>query len=210
MIKAVIFDVDGVLLDSFASNVEFFNGLLAEFGYRGPTAEDYKSMYHMPMWDVIKTMTGIKDDREVEKIWRRGQEPSARTRLVAKMPIDAQRVVQDLWAKYKLGVVSGRTRSGIFGEGLKNLQKYFSVAIGYEDTKNHKPHPEPLLLAAKLVGVMPTECIYIGDALTDVQAGNAAGMKTIVYGEKKLEGADALARSFTELSGVITGICKEK
>ena len=63
-------------------------------------------------------------------------------------------------------------------------------AIVSGDTTAHpKPHPEPLLHAARLLGVDATRCVYVGDDLRDVVAGNAAGMSTIVAEYGYLGGA---------------------
>ncbi len=61
------------------------------------------------------------------------------------------------------------------------LERSACVVCG-DTTSQSKPHPEPLLYACNLINVNPTSCIYIGDAATDVQAGKAAGMRTIAAG----------------------------
>ena len=53
------------------------------------------------------------------------------------------------------------------------------VLVAMEDTAHHKPHPEPLLLALERLGVGADQCVYIGDAVVDVQAARAAGMAAI-------------------------------
>ncbi len=55
-----------------------------------------------------------------------------------------------------------------------------ACVISGDSTRNRKPHPEPLLHASALVGVAPEQCLYIGDAERDIEAGRAAGMKTLV------------------------------
>lgn len=55
-----------------------------------------------------------------------------------------------------------------------------ACVISGDSTRNRKPHPEPLLHASALVGVAPEQCLYIGDARRDIEAGRAAGMKTLV------------------------------
>ena len=60
-----------------------------------------------------------------------------------------------------------------------DLHERASVIISPEHTKNPKPAPEPLTLAAQKVKVKPCDCVYIGDHLRDIQSGNAAGMTTI-------------------------------
>jgi phosphoglycolate phosphatase len=55
-----------------------------------------------------------------------------------------------------------------------------AVIVSGDTTPHAKPHPAPLLHAAAALGVAPKRCVYIGDDLRDVEAGNAAGMATIV------------------------------
>jgi phosphoglycolate phosphatase len=51
--------------------------------------------------------------------------------------------------------------------------------VGGDTTPHPKPHPAPLLEAARQVGVQPIDCVYVGDDVRDVQAGKAAGMGTV-------------------------------
>lgn len=52
--------------------------------------------------------------------------------------------------------------------------------VSGDTTTNRKPHPEPLLLASMRAGSLPCECLYVGDAARDIEAGRQAGMKTLV------------------------------
>ena len=53
------------------------------------------------------------------------------------------------------------------------------VLAAVEDTRTHKPEPEPLRFAAHALGVEPSDCVYVGDAVVDVLAARAAGMAAI-------------------------------
>ncbi len=59
------------------------------------------------------------------------------------------------------------------------LDGHLPLLVAMEDTSEHKPNPEPLLLALARLGVRATECVYIGDAVVDVLAAKAAGMASI-------------------------------
>jgi phosphoglycolate phosphatase len=91
------------------------------------------------------------------------------------------------------------------------LAKRAATAIGGDTTAFAKPHPEPLLHAARLTDVDPVRCVYVGDDLRDIQAGQAAGMFTVAaaYGfcgdalPPSQWGADALIESPGELSGLL-------
>jgi phosphoglycolate phosphatase len=83
--------------------------------------------------------------------------------------------------------------------------------IGGDTAGHRKPHPEPLLAAARNIGITPELCIYIGDDERDVQAGRAAGMKTIAvrYGylngsDPASWGADAIIESPTDMLSLLT------
>jgi HAD superfamily hydrolase (TIGR01509 family) len=98
------------------------------------------------------------------------------------MTAKASDVVKELHKKYPLGIVTNRVRGHIFETPeMKEIETLFTGVVGYEDTEKHKPDPEPLFLSAKKMGVAPNKCVFIGDAETDMQAGQAAGMKTILY-----------------------------
>lgn len=54
-----------------------------------------------------------------------------------------------------------------------------AAVISGDTTPHTKPHPEPLLEAARRIGVSPADCLYVGDDIRDIQAGRAAGMRTV-------------------------------
>ncbi len=206
MIKAVLFDVDGVLLDSFEANLDFFQNLLAQAGYQGPTREQYSTMFHLPMWDVISILTKSPCEEEIKRIWEMGRgRDSFYDHNLLSLGRAAEEVIPSLSSLYQLGIVTGRIRESIYEFAkLKTLEPHFSVAISYEDTANHKPHPEPLLLASQRLNILPQECVYIGDQETDMTAADAAGMKRILYSTTQRSGGIVCATSFSQLHAIIS------
>jgi len=205
MIKAVIFDIDGVLLDSFEANLKFYQDLMVEVGHQGrPTREEFPRLFHMNIWDMIKKLTKLESEEEIRKIWELGRTKIPHYRQLLKMPNGAQEVIRILSKDYVIGVVSSRVRRGIeeFFE-VSKLKEYFKAAVAYEDTENHKPHPEPLLLAMKQLNVKPEEAVYVGDVESDIQAAKAAGMKVIIYSPTSIEGADLNTSDFKEIPGLV-------
>ena len=79
--------------------------------------------------------------------------------------------------------------------------------VSGDTTTNRKPHPEPMLHASKLAGSKPEECLYVGDAARDIEAGKSAGMKTLValfgyigiHDEPQSWGADGMINSPAEI-----------
>ncbi|MFA7253976.1 MAG: HAD-IA family hydrolase [Patescibacteria group bacterium] len=208
MIKAVIFDIDGVLLDSFEANFKFHQDLMIKNDYRPPTREEFHGMFHMSMTEVIKFNTKSTSEDEIKRIWEMGRkrEVGYPVELLA-MPEKAEKVVEKLSKSYILGIVTSRVRETLYeSPRLAELQKHFKIEVSFQDTKNHKPHPEPLLLAAEKLGVVPMECVYIGDAENDIKAARAAGMKSILYGKDNLYQADAFISSFHQLAKIIASL----
>ena len=206
-IKALIFDVDGTLLDSFESNLAFIQKLMKAKKYRPPTREEFLPLFHTSLWDVIKTLTKLTDDTEIQNIWdfARNNIAGFKTKP-AVMPRGAEEAIKLLSGRYALGIATSRVKATLYEPPLAALRLYFKIAVVYEDTINHKPHPEPLLLAAEKLGVSPDECVYIGDAETDMRASIAAGMCFIHFGSVPLAGANYSIQSFKELPALIQSL----
>lgn len=203
MIKAVIFDVDGVLLDSFDSNLESLQEFFKANGYRPMTRKDCKVFFYKPLWDVIIAVTGITDEEKVRKIWNSAKKFEWSKGRRPVLMTGAKNVVKSMSKKYKLGIVTSRIKINACEPPLDSMKPFFKVNISYEDTKNHKPHPEPLLLAAKKLGVEPHEAVYIGDSELDMKAAKAAGMRFILFSNKKIKGTDIWVKSFKDAQSAI-------
>jgi phosphoglycolate phosphatase len=205
MIKAVVFDIDGVLLDSYEANFAFYQNLMPAAGYKPPTREEFPPLFHLSMWDAIEAITGSTSEQEIRRIWEMGQSREIAYPLeLLSLPDGTEETITVLAESYLLGIVTNRIRSNIFeAPQLARLEHYFRVSVAYEDTANHKPQPEPLLLAAERLGVPPPEVVYIGDVESDLQAARAAGTKFIFFPDNGIPGADATAREFIELPKLI-------
>lgn len=205
MIKAVLFDVDGVLLDSFEANFIFYQKLFKKVGHQPPTREEYKKLFHIHMRGVIQTVTKILSDEEVDKIWEIGK--SRKVRYPAELlsiPKKAEEVMEKLHKKYKLGVVTSRQKDSIFeSPKLAKLKKYFAIVVSYDDTKNHKPHPDPLLFACTKLHMQPPEIVYIGDSESDFIAAKSAGMKIIMYTTNNHSKANGLTNDFSNIPDLV-------
>lgn len=199
MIKAVLFDIDGVLADSIDANTKFFEDLFTQFGYQPPVKEELQKYFHSSMWDVIAMVTRLTDENEIKKIWEAGKKLSYPAHLV-RIPENAHAVVEELSLSVSLGIITNRTTSGVdnffrvFGS-----RELFSCIVAYEDTVAHKPDPEPLLLAVQRLGIQPSEAVYIGDSVSDMQASRAAGLKALAYSKKPIPNTDRFVTSFHEL-----------
>ena len=180
---AVFFDLDGTLADTAADLAAPVNAMRAERGMEPLALDVLRPFASMGARGLIWRALGVaKEQPEFEPLRldflaRYEREMCLHTRLFDGMHevIDALDANAIRW-----GVVSNKFERYVrpivdwLGLGARS-----ATAVGGDTTAFSKPHPEPLLHAARLLGADPTRCIYVGDDLRDVQAGRAAGMRTV-------------------------------
>jgi phosphoglycolate phosphatase len=88
--------------------------------------------------------------------------------------------------------------------------KYFDAVITGQSAERTKPYPDPILLAAKRMGVKPDECLMIGDTTVDIRAGKSAGAQSVGvlcgFGEEpelRRMGADMILNTTSDLAGLL-------
>lgn len=202
-LKAVLFDVDGVLLDSTAANVAFYCELFRRIGGFGLTDEEMMKHKHLSVDGMLRKHYPEATDEQILTWAKLADEIDAGFDLLKPMPGVAE-VIPQLATQYKLGLVTNRRTSGV--EELwqvVQLQQYFPVIASFEKTANHKPDPEPIRYALKELNIEPSEAVFVGDAQTDLQAGQAAGVDAIIYGPESWPGAIATTQDFSDLPKII-------
>jgi len=96
---------------------------------------------------------------------------------------------------------------------LMSLHERSAAIVGGDTTPHSKPHPAPILKAAEICNINPAQCLYVGDDLRDIEAGRAAGMKTVAaaYGycgcnePVNAWGADYIIEHPSELRSIVFG-----
>ncbi|HEV8601263.1 MAG TPA: HAD-IA family hydrolase [Patescibacteria group bacterium] len=197
-LKAVIFDIDGVLIDSVYANAVFFERLFKRVGIRYSKTE-YIKLNHLTMWNIVKHFSKEKSETKIRKIWLQAKQSEYPFELV-KVPKDSKQVVASLAKKYKLAVVTARVKNGVLPVLRRyGYNKYIKTTVAYEDYKYPKPHPEPLMKALGKLKIKPSEAVYVGDMPSDVQCASVAGVKSIFFSRRKNKKADYNVKSFKEL-----------
>ncbi len=182
-LRAVLFDLDGTLLDTARDMVGALNSLRGEQGRAPLPFDEVRPSVSHGAARVVKA--GFPDaapdraaalQRRFLEIYRGAL--SRDTRLFPGM----ERVLDTLAdRKLKSGIVTNKpawlTEPLLDELGLRSR---FSCVVSGDTVAQRKPHPLPLLHAAALAGVAPGECVYVGDAERDVQAAHAAGMQALV------------------------------
>jgi phosphoglycolate phosphatase len=182
-LRAVLFDLDGTLLDTAPDMVGALNALRREEGLEPLPYEVVRSAVSHGAARVVKT--GFPDaaaeslaalQRRFLEIYRGAL--SQGTKLFPGM----DQVLDALAGRrLKSGIVTNKAAwlTDPLLEQL-GLRTRFACVVSGDTVAERKPHPLPLLHAATLAGVTPGECIYVGDAERDVQAAHAAGMSALV------------------------------
>lgn len=210
MIKAVLFDIDGVLINTFEANLKFFQDLMKNTGYPEPTREEYRKLFHRTMIDTVGILSKSESKEEVQRIYSLWHDRSFGypTELVTSPP-KMKETIAELSQKYILGLVTSRVKRNIFEtDNMKEIEQYFQDIVAVNDTDKHKPDPEPLLLMLEKLEITANEAIYIWDSESDFLAAQAAGMPFILFPRKKVEWVSNIVDNFEELPKMISGIDK--
>lgn len=214
-VRAVLFDLDGTLIDSAPDLAAAANEMRAA---RGLPALPYASFRPM-VGSGARGMVGVAlqaspgdagfDALRDEFLQRYEARMTRETRVFPDLPplFDKLNAMDLPW-----GIVTNKV--GRLAEPLVaalGLDRCAAVLVCGDTTSRAKPHPDPLLEAARRIGVRPATCVYVGDDLRDVQAGQAASMGTIIaaWGYLGLGdpieawGADHIIRAPMELLNVL-------
>jgi N-acetyl-D-muramate 6-phosphate phosphatase len=182
-LRAILFDLDGTLLDTAPDMVDALNTLRLERELSALAFDAARSSVSHGSTRLIKLGFPGADPVEFAALQRRFLEIyraalSTRTRLFDGM--DA--VLEGLENRgLALGIVTNKP--AWLTEPLLEqlaLRERFACVVSGDTVSERKPHPLPMLHAANLAGVAAEACVYVGDAQRDVQAAHAAGMPALV------------------------------
>jgi N-acetyl-D-muramate 6-phosphate phosphatase len=182
-LRAVLFDLDGTLLDTAPDMVGALNRLREEHSLAPLPFDAVRGVVSHGAGRVVKTGFPNADEEHLPALQQRFLEiyRSAlcrETRLFAGM----DEVLKALagW-RMKSGIVTNKA-AWLTDPLLADLgiRARFACVVSGDTLAERKPHPLPLLHAAALAEVQPSECVYVGDAQRDVQAAHAAGMAALV------------------------------
>ena len=201
MIKAVIFDLDGVIVDTAHYHYLAWKRLAAEFNIdlTPEQNESLKGVGRLESLQIILDLGGLKKtDEEKESL-------AARKNVwfveyVEKIKPDevftgVNYMLSNLKAKgYKVALASSSKNARTVVERL-NIEREFDFIVDGTMIRNSKPDPEIFLLAARELDVIPAACVVFEDAEAGVEAAVRAGMKCVGVGsEKQLGKADKVVK----------------
>lgn len=179
-VRAVLFDLDGTLADTYALILATFHYAVREVLGRDYPDDVLMQKVGQPlavqMWDFT-------DDEAVHgELCRVYRERNAviHEDYIRRFPGTRDAIVALVQAGMPVGVVTSK-RHGPATKALVScgLDDVLPVVVGSDDWPENKPAPGPVLHGCDLLGVAPNECAYVGDSPFDLQAGRAAGCFTV-------------------------------
>ena len=216
-IRAVLFDLDGTLVDSLGDLTDAVNHVRKTFSLPLLNEKD------------VRLKVGKGSRNLIQQILPGYSEAEITSALVMFLDYNRQHIAEksrlfpgilntlhDLAARHtRMAVITNKNEDLclllLHDLGIYNL---FDCACGGDTYPERKPSPLPLLKIAEKLGVPPQECVMIGDSINDIESGQRAAMMTIACtwgygGMAELDGADMIVHAPTELCEAITQICSQ-
>jgi phosphoglycolate phosphatase len=180
--KAVLFDIDGTLVDSVGAYIEVARSAAGAFGFKVTDEHVRHSLATgSNFWQGVLP-PGLRDAEAVTKalssqaarLWPRVLKEHAKVFAGLAQTLDALQVLG-----IKLGIVSGARAEVLELLNAEGLLDRFEIIILGSDVSKKKPDPEGILKCLSQLGVSPGETIYVGDTPVDIQASRAAGVRAV-------------------------------
>jgi len=182
-IEAVLFDLDGTLIDSAPDLGTAADQMRTDRGLASLPLSDYRTMAGAGARGMIDVAFGLAPGHAQFEALKEEFFSNYESRLtVLTYAFDgvAELIAGIIGLGLKWGVVTNK--SVRFTLPLTQAMPLFNTAqtiVSGDTTPHAKPHPAPLLEAARQLGVAPDRCLYVGDDERDILAGRAAGMTTV-------------------------------
>lgn len=203
---AVVFDMDGVIVDSEPLHARAFLEVVGQMGYRethGLNIADFIGRSDQELWTAFVQRHKPKETLE-ELLARKRQRVVEILRAEQPLYDGLPELIEGLAGKYQLALASGSERAVVDAVlAFKGLARFFQATVSGSDILRGKPAPDIFLRAAELLGVMPGDCWAIEDSKPGIAAGLAAGMRVIgitnTHPAEELLGATQVVATYQEI-----------
>ncbi|MBF0586536.1 HAD family phosphatase [Prosthecochloris sp. N3] len=182
MIKAVLWDNDGLLLDSEAVFFELTRSAFAAAGYvLTPEYWGREYLGRARRTREVALEFGMSQQSAAELIAERDRRFLEKLQSPLPLRPAVRRTLDQLRGRLLHGVVTGSPREKVeLMHRHSGLDGYFDIVITFDDVKRTKPHPEPYRTAMERLGLQPRECLAVEDSERGLASAHAAGLKCIV------------------------------
>ncbi|MDP4599803.1 MAG: beta-phosphoglucomutase [Polaribacter sp.] len=207
MKKGIIFDLDGVIVDTAKYHYLAWKKLANQLGFEFTEEQNelFKGVSRKRCLDILLEMGNLSANQEQKDVWMIEKNNDYLT-YIEKM--DDSEILPDV--PKILTLLKENAIPIALGSASKNalpilekvgLAHFFDVIVDGNNVTKAKPDPEVFLMAAKKMNLSPSNCIVFEDAVAGIEAANAANMISIGIGDKKvLSQANYIFKDFTEIS----------
>lgn len=176
-IQAVLFDLDGTLLDSTDLIVSSFKHVVRKHFNRDISKEELIPNFGRPLVEAMEELAPGQGELLV-RLYREYTQIH-HDKMIKIFPGVEATLKKLHEMNIKLGIVTSKVRkTALRGLQLFNLDHFFDIFVGYEDTVIHKPKPEPVIFALDKIGIKAANALMVGDSPHDIASAKAAGTKT--------------------------------
>jgi HAD superfamily hydrolase (TIGR01509 family) len=183
--KAIIFDLDGVLIDAKDWHYEALNKALGLFGYRIGRNDHLKIYNGLPTAKKLEIMKIPKGLQSIIKKMKK-KYTFEMVEKCCKPDKEKQEMLLNLKivGKYRLACCSNAIKSSVIHMLTKaEILDYFELVLGNDEVKNPKPDPEIYQLAFKKMNLKPKDCLIVEDAPYGIESAKRSGAKVIEISE---------------------------
>lgn len=217
MLKAIIFDLDGVLVETEPQTFKFFQDHLSQFGIHLKPEDLFKKIGRksVDFFNDVLSPEQIKRIQIPELIdLKRLKFNEDLEKFVRKIPF-ADTIIPELKTQGFILAVASQNERVMIDKVLKwlGINSYFDVVLSLQDINNKKPHPEIYNKAVVTLGVKPEESIVVEDSWTGLTAAKAAGLRCIAIRhlytpDEQITPADEVILGLEELPALLNSLSK--
>jgi len=204
-IRLIIFDLDGTLVNSSVDIMNALNYAIAPFGFEQLTVEKTMSLVGEGVTRLVEKVLGRQTSEIGSTVLERFLDYYSAHLSDFSLPYPGVREALEKLGNYRKAVISNK-REDLSIRLLDDLglAGYFDVVWGGDSAPEKKPSPVPVLALLKKLSCRPDETIMVGDSTYDIEAGRAAGVRTVAvsYGFRDahlLQDADFILDRLEEL-----------
>ncbi|MEM2942113.1 MAG: HAD family hydrolase [Candidatus Bathyarchaeia archaeon] len=188
MYRAVIFDFDGTIVDSYEAHLESFRRALSKFGLAADDEQIYRR-FGKPAREILLEILPQETHTQVDELVKEKRlqfiETSHRVRVL-------EGVEETLQYLRRNGVAAVLATSADRPSVMRvlsrfGLERYFDLVLSAEDVGAAKPNPDIFIRAVEKLALKPHECLVVGDSVFDVIAAKEAGIEAVAVANNRFQ-----------------------